>query len=157
MSYRELITGTGELLGIPGMFPDDTGVVTISNESITVAIGHDESQDRVTVRGLVGPVSEGCGAGVYRMLLGVNFHLEETKGAALALDADSGDIFLCRSDRVEGLSVEVFAGLLQDFVNDLAKFRADVEAFARLAEGTGGSGSKRPAESFFRPEGVIRG
>ena len=152
MSYRELITGTGERLGIRGMFPDDAGDVTISDESTTVVIGHDEAQDRVTVRALVGPVPEGCGAGLYRMLLGVNLHSEETKGASLAVDADSGSIFLCRSDRVEGLSVEVFAGLLQDFVNDLARFRADIEAFARLAE----EPDERPDE-FPSGQGIIRG
>lgn len=157
MSYRELIAGTGELLGIPGMLPDDTGDVTISDGAITVVIGHDEAPDRVTVRGRVGPVPEYCGGGLYRMLLSANLRPEETKGAALAIDADSGDIFLSRSDRVEGLPVEVFAGLLQDFVNALARFRADVEAFARFSEETGRSADEPPAKPSPGSEMIIKG
>ena len=77
--------------------------------------------------------------------------------AAILIDADSGDIFLSRSDRVEGLPVEVFAGLLQDFVNALARFRADVEAFARFSEETGRSADEPPAKPSPGSEMIIKG
>ena len=156
MTYQELITGAGEALGIPGMIPDDAGDVTIADESFTIVIGHDAAQNRVVVHGLVCPVPENDGAGLYRMLLAANFAVEEMKGAALAVD--EGSVYLCRSDRVEGLSVETFTGLLQDLADALAKFRAAVEAFVRLGDEVEDRKAELPAaEPEDESEMIIRG
>lgn len=155
MTYHELITGAGAALGIAGMTPDDEGDVTIGDESFEIVIRHDAEQNRVLVQGQVCPVPENGGAGLYRMLLAANFPAKEMKGAALAVD--DGAVFLCRSDRVEGLTVEVFTSLLQDFVDALARFRDDVEAFVRLGEELGGPAAAPSAAPAGDPEMIIRG
>lgn len=140
MDADQLLASLGLATGLPDLKFDNNGCARLLfDQRIAVDLERDADAGCIHVYNvLCAAPPPGTGEALLRRLLEGNLFGSQTQGAALAVDAASHEVILCRSVDVESSSSDDFARLIE-------KFLAAVEHWQQELAGSGaGEASQQP-------------
>lgn len=132
MDADQLLASLGLATGLPDLKFDNNGCARLLfDQRMAVDLERDADASCIHIYTvLCAAPPPGTGEALYRRLLEGNLFGSQTQGAALAVDATSHEIILCRSVDVESSSSDDFARLIE-------KFLAAVEHWQQELAGSG--------------------
>lgn len=126
MTFSDLITDFAARLGMT-IEPDADGVYSFDGEGITFTI-HDLSPvGQVALTGDVGLPPPEKPEKLYKLVLEAQYLFQETQGATMSLNPETGRFTLCRTLPLDALTPDAFFALAEQFVNTL-------EAWAQIIQ-----------------------
>lgn len=132
MDADQLLTSLGLATGLPDLRFDGNGCARLLfDQRLALDLERDADAGCIHVYAvLCAAPPPGSGEALYRRMLEGNLFGSQTQGAALAVDAASHEIILCRSVEVEASSADSFSRLIE-------KFLAAIEHWQQELAGSG--------------------
>ncbi len=162
MTFNELITAMGELLGLEDFAPDEDGFCTLElkDGAIDIAYVPEVQHGLVLLHAVVKTVEEEMSGAVIRHALEMNCGLRRTRQATLSVNPETGSIELARFFSLELLDPEVFLMLIESFAETLVEVRGlleegEEEVPARLEEGKDDANDMSSSDELGR-QGFLR-
>ena len=162
MTFNELITAMGKLLGLEDFTPDEDGFCTLESKDgvIDIAYVPEVQHGVVLLHAVVKTAEEEMSGAVIRHALEINCGLRRTRQATLSVNPETGSIELARFFSLELLDPEVFLMLIENFAATLVEVREllkeDEEEFTGLLEeGKGDANSVSPSDELDH-QGFLR-
>jgi len=121
--FGELMSATGDILGIEGLEPDAGGVcVLTSEEAELLIIDCPEAGDMVLITATLMPVPNGGGS--LAAALKANDRFKATRGGTISLECENDRLALSRYVPIGGLTPDSLVALLEEFTSALLALRA---------------------------------
>jgi len=147
MEVNELVKGLGEKLDGLELAFDENGLVALEIDTMPVTLMNLDEAGSLAFYGVVGlPPPEDDLSDLYHALLEANHSYAGTAGATLSINAETGDVELCKALPLVALDPDSLFAELERFVNTLEVWRkivADYRAGAEAKE----SGGTKPDEA----------
>lgn len=108
MTYDELLSAYGEMIGIDDMKVDDAGRIVLAVDEFPIVVQPDNLRTRIALIAEIGAMDPKRHQEIAPILLQYNFVAATNGGAALAANLESGQYHCALSLPLEGLSLSRF-------------------------------------------------
>jgi len=150
MIFEDILKVFGEKIGSE-LVPDASDTVMLDVDDMPLSIIGLKELGLVVLSGVVGePPPEDRMERLYRAMLEANHNFAGTAGATLSIDADSGNVTLCRALPLDTTDGETFFAEVERFVNTL-------EVWRKLVSDYRASADEPPSEAGDGPVGGFGG
>lgn len=133
MEFDALMQGVAAKVGLTGFQPGDDGVYAVEIDGMVVRFVEDAEARQIVTLAEVGESPAEGRERLYRVLLEAAYMGQATGGANFAVDSETGNIQLSRTDPLPLMDVESFMAKMDRFVNVLERWRGLLDNFSEVA------------------------
>ncbi len=151
----QLLLDLGQSAGLaqPLRFDERGCARLVFDGQLAIDFERDADAGLLQVYSVLGPLPGQGREALLLQLLQANLFGADTAGAALAVDADTGEVVLCRSVAAEGLPAPAFVQLVEQFVAVAEDWKERLAAWRPAAGAPDGAHSATPdAAALQAPE-----
>jgi Tir chaperone protein (CesT) family len=124
--FNALLSEFGRKIGLPKLRADESGYCALSFDDVDAHLQYEGEQDEVVVFTRLGTVDLDDPTETYARLLGGNLFWEGTGGATLAVEPETGMVFLQAKAAVRSLDGAGFGSLLERFIVAAERWRKEI-------------------------------
>lgn len=136
---QALISEFGQSLELSDLALDETGYCTLAfNEEWLLNLQYDESLQRLSLFSHLCVVVPECRLQVYARLLSANLFWQETDGATLGMDEDTGMAVLALRHDAHGLNLPALEALLETFIANVEYWTGEIQRLQQPDAGAAG-------------------
>lgn len=148
----QLLLDLGQAAGLaqPLRFDEHGCARLVFDGQLAIDFERDADAGLLQVYSVLGPLPAQGREALLLQLLQANLFGADTGGAALAVDADTGEVVLCRSAAAEGLAAPAFVQLVEQFVAVAEDWRERLAAWRPAAGAPDGAQPAAPAAATLQ-------
>lgn len=128
MTFSELIADFGARLNME-IESDADGIYTFDVEGMTFTIHDLASLDQVAFTGDLGQPPPENPTGLYRLVLEGQYLFQETQGATISINPETGNFTFCRSLELNATNADTFFATAEQFINVLEAWQKIIQNY----------------------------
>lgn len=115
--FAEMLEHFGESVGLEGLELNESGACSLVIDDLVVNMETSEEAGQFFMYSVLGDMPEAGKEEVYAALLGANVFFEQTHGATLGVDENTGVVLLQYQTPLGALTENQFFTVMEDFAN----------------------------------------